>query len=85
MTPQEIVQQALQGLEDWKKNNSNSSNCDLRWFRRSLSHLENALATSMLIDSKKPSERTYVAQAGDCECVHGAIFSGCLIHGTMGA
>jgi hypothetical protein len=83
MSPSQIIQEAIDKLQAYKKSVGTGVGIDAKWTNRTLSHLDNAYAASKLIvragslaaapEASVPSET--------CSCPTGAVDSNCPVHG----
>ena len=80
-TPQQIVQEAIDKLDAIKK--SKAVGVDPKWMNRTLSHLDNAYASSTLIVRAGSLADTPEATVQhDCSCPFpGTVDSNCPVHG----
>lgn len=79
MNPSQIIQQAIDQISAMKK----AVGVDPKWMNRTLSHLDNAYASSKLIirDGSLAATPEASANSETCICPHGAEDSSCPVHG----
>jgi hypothetical protein len=78
-TPQQIIQEAIDKISSMKK----AVGVDPKWMNRTLSHLDNAFASSKLIIREGSLADSPEAQVHSetCSCPTGAVDRTCPVHG----
>lgn len=83
MSPSQIIQEAIDKLQAYKKSVGTGVGVDAKWTNRTLSHLDNAYASSMLMvraGSLAAAPEASV-QSETCSCPPGAVDNTCPVHG----
>ena len=84
MSPAQIIQEAIDKLQGYKKSVGTGVGVDAKWTNRTLSHLDNAFASATLMvraGSLADSPEAQSVSKRDCSCPLGAVDSNCPTHG----
>lgn len=83
-TPTQIIQEAIDKLQAYKKSVGTGVGVDAKWTNRTLSHLDNAYASSTLMvraGSLAAAPEAQSVSQRDCICPSGAVDDSCPTHG----
>lgn len=83
-TPTQIIQEAIDKLQAYKKSVGTGVGVDAKWTNRTLSHLDNAWSTAHHIvraGSLADSPEAQSVSKRDCSCPLGAVDNNCPVHG----
>ena len=83
MNPSQIIQEAIDKLTAYKKSIGSGIGIDAKWTNRTMSHLDNAFASSKLMVREGSIAASPEASVhnGTCSCPQGAVDSTCPVHG----